>query len=130
MEELMPFKVELVGLEEGGKTRLEALKRRFKDSHIHGPWFRPTGKLQAYLDDLEPLSVSSQTKRVSLDLSVRDYVRLDEAVKARNVTKSKFLRQAIRFFLAIDRYHAQGYLIQAIRDGDLIQFPKLEDPRS
>lgn len=130
IEGLMPFKLELAGMEEGGQKRLEALKKQFKRFHLHGPWYKPADELKAYLDALPPASVGSSTKRVSLDLTLHDYVDLDEAVKQRGLTKSKFLRKAVRFYLAINRYDAQGYLIQAIKDGDLVQFKDLEDPRS
>lgn len=130
IEGLMPFKLELAGMEEGGQKLLEALKKRFKRYHLHGPWYTPADELKAYLDALPPASVGAQTKRVSLDLTLHDYVDLDEAVKQRGLTKSKFLRQAVHFYLAIHRYNAQGYLIQAIKDGDLVQFHDLKDPRS
>lgn len=125
MEGLMPFKLELLGVEEGGQERLEALRKRFSKVHLHGPWYRPNKDLEGYLAALAPVSRTSLTKRVSLDLAISDYVQLDEAVKQRGVTKSHFLRTAVQFFLDITSYEARGYLIQAIKDGDLVQFRNL-----
>lgn len=126
-DDLMPFTIELIGLEEGSQERLEELRTRFRPIRLHGPWYKPTAELVEFVEGLKPIDRMQGSKRVSLDLMAEEFSQLEAMVKELGtVTKARLLRRALRFYLALGRYKARGYALQAIKDGKLIQFPDLE----
>jgi len=126
-DDTMPFDISLMGIEEGSQERLEALRTQFQGGHLHGPWYKATGPLVTLVEGLEPVDRGQGSRRVSLDLPTAEFTQLEDMVKELGmVTKSRLLRRALRFYLRLGRYKARGYALQAIKDGQLIQFPDLD----
>lgn len=124
-----PFELAVVGREPGGPEKLRELQDRFASQLIRGVWYRPEAILE-YAKALPAIDPPNETKRVSLDLEPEDFVALEVFVQETNSkTKSSLLRRAFRFYRALYRYRAQGYLIQAVKNGKLVQFPDLDDIR-
>jgi hypothetical protein len=128
MKGLMPFEVETMAVEVGSPARLEELKEQFKAHHAQGPWYRPDQSVLDFVAAVEKVDPSiGKSKRVSLDLIHEDFADLEVLVKETGVKgKAKLLRKALRFYSAMHRYKAQGYMIQAVKGGHMIQFPNLE----
>ena len=127
----MPFTLKLLGLEVGTAERLEELRKRFRSLHIKGPWFKAAPALTKYVEELEEVERDyAKTRRVSLDLDPEEFAELEMMVgELGEKTKAAVLRRARRFYRSILRYKAQGYMIQAIKGGEMIQFPNLDDVR-
>lgn len=127
----MPFTIKLLGLELGSQERLAQVKTQFRALHIKGPWFKPAPALDSHIKALEEVVRSDQrTKRVSLDLSPEEFTGLELMLPELGETmKSKALRRALRFYRAMLYYKAQGYMIQAVKGGLMVQFPDLDDVR-
>lgn len=69
------------------------------------------------------------TTRVSLDLTPEENAELNRLVKTlKTRTRARLLRQALRFYAVLVDHKEQGYLIQAIKGGSLLQFPDLDVP--
>jgi len=69
------------------------------------------------------------TIRVSLDLTRDELELLDRMVRLRKTkTRARLLRQIIRFHSVLTDHKERGYLIQAIKQGSLLQFPELDVP--
>lgn len=128
LEGSSPFELSLLALEEGDAERLEQLKERFKGSHARGPWFQATDELLAYVEALEPVDrEAGKTKRVSVDLAAEDFALLESLVSEMGIrSKAEFFRKGLRLYAGLHRYKAQGYLIQAVRGGKMVQFPDLD----
>jgi hypothetical protein len=72
---------------------------------------------------------TAKTIRVTLDLTPDEVELLDKMVKLRRTkTRARLLRQIIRFHSVLTEYKELGYLIQAIKQGHLLQFPDLDVP--
>ncbi len=129
LDAVMPFKMRLLGLELGSLGRLEAVRHQFRGAHIRGSWFQPSEELQTYVSLLPAIDRSkNQSIRVSLDLNYSEHADLERFVEELgSKTKARLLRRAFRFYQALHRYKAQGFLIQAVKGGTLIQFPDLDD---
>lgn len=128
-----PFQCSLMGLEKGSRERLEALRERFRSFRLNGPWYRAEMPLRAHVDALEPVDWSAgKGKRVSLDLTVEDFIELEAMVtESGATTKQRYIRRALASYAKIIRFVGQGYAIQAIKDGALVQFEdiaNLPDP--
>lgn len=121
--------IELLGLEPGSQSRLEALRERFKRWHLNGPWYKAEAVLQTYVGELEPVDRDmGKGRRVSLDLGPEEILELECMVTETNKgTKSRFLRSAYKTYGKLRRYAAQGYTLQALRDGNLVQIPDLDE---
>ncbi len=123
----LPFDAELLKIEEGSQELLDGIRQEYQVDHLNGPWYRVSDKLMDRISALK-LTHSSGTRRVSLDLSVQEFDELSAMVKELGTrTKSRLLRRALRFFLALRRYKARGYVIQAIKGGLLTQFHDFDD---
>lgn len=124
----LPFDVKLLAIEEGTPEKLEVLKELFKAFHTNGPWYRPAPELQAHIETVEVVDQSvGKTTRVSLDLSPEEFAALEKLVEEMGAkSKAQLLRKALKFYGALYRYKAQGYGIQAVKGGKMIQFPDLE----
>ena len=125
----MPFELKLLAVEEGTAEKLEQLKEQFKAAHLNGPWYKPTDELQKYVDSLESVdaAVLGRAKRISLDLSPEEFAQLEGLVEEMGAkTKANLLRKAFRFYQALYRYKAQGFMIQAVKGGKMLQFPDLD----
>lgn len=124
----MPFDLRTMALEIGTAEKLEELKAAYQAGHLHGFWFKPVPELLAHVAAVEPLDPSvAKMTRVSLDLTPEEFAGLKKLVEegcAKN--KAQLLRKALRFYTAMYQYKAQGYGIQAVRGGKLIQFPDLD----
>jgi len=127
----MPFSLKLLGLELGSPERLEEIRKQFRALHIKGPWFRAASQLTSYVDALAEVERDRhKTKRVSLDLGPEEFAELEMMVgELGEKTKASVLRRARRFYRSLLRYKAQGYMIQAVKGGQMIQFPDLDDVR-
>ena len=123
-----PFALYLLGIEEGTSERLEQLKEQFRKSHYRGAWFKATSDLVAYIDGLKEVDRDGgKTKRVSVDLTAEDFSQLEALVTELGVrSKAEFFRKGLKLYAALHRYKAQGFLIQAVKGGKLIQFPNLD----
>jgi ribbon-helix-helix CopG family protein len=67
--------------------------------------------------------------RIPIDLTAdeRDELdRLKAVMKTR--TRARLIRQALRFYGVLADLKQKGYLIQAVRQGSLLQFPELDVP--
>lgn len=128
MKGLMPFDVETMAVEVGSPARLEELRAQFKVHHAQGPWYRPDQSLLDFVAAIESIKPDAlKSKRVSLDLVPQDFADLEVLVKETGVKgKAKLLRKALRFYSAMHRFKARGYMIQAVKGGSMIQFPNLE----
>lgn len=72
---------------------------------------------------------NAKTVRISLDLNPEEVAMLDQMVKVRKTkTRARLLRQMIRFESVLTEHKERGYLIQAIKQGQLLQFPELDVP--
>jgi hypothetical protein len=130
LQKVSPFKLQMLGLEEGGsQERLEELRDQFKYARMHGPWFKVTNGLQEHIDGLKDLTpVKSKPKRISLDLPSSEFRDIEEVVNMLGLkTKARFLRKAARFYVRVGRLKAQGWGFQAIKGGKLLQFHDLDD---
>lgn len=127
----MPFALKLLGLEAGNKARLEEVRKEFKALHIKGPWYKPAPALTSHIEGLPEVERSDKkTKRVSLDLDPEEFAELELMVtELGEKMKSKVLRRALRFYRGLQQYKAQGYMIQAVKGGLMVQFPNLDDVR-
>lgn len=128
-----PFQCSLLGLEKGSQKRLEDLRERFQQFALNGPWFRAETPVRAHVDALGPVDrTAGKGKRVSLDLTAADFVELEGLVTTSGATtKQRYIRRALTAYAKIIRFVAQGYAIQAIKDGALVQFDdiaNLPDP--
>lgn len=130
IEDASPFELKILGAEPGGEDEHRELQKRFAPALMKGLWYRPSEDLLEYVKGLLPLEGQGPTKRVSLDLEPQDFADLEVFVREKGLkTKSALLRRALRFYRALHRYQAQGFVIQAIRNGRLVQFPDLDDIR-
>jgi len=129
----MPFDLRLLACEKGTEEKLEKLRQTFKPAHLNGPWYRPTPELQAHVNSVEAVDPATDKEaptkvtRVSLDLNAEEFSALEQLVEQMGLkSKAQLLRKALRFYGALYRYKAQGYGIQAVRGGKLLQFPDLD----
>jgi hypothetical protein len=129
----MPFNLRLLACEKGDDAKLEKLRATFKGAHLNGPWYKPTPELQVHIDSVEAVDLEAskdapgKMTRVSLDLNADEFAALEQLVGEMGAkSKAQLLRQALRFYGNLYRYKAQGYGIQAVRGGKLIQFPDLD----
>lgn len=129
--DVMPFTIELAGLEVGSRERLEQLREQFRSEHLHGPWYKPSEAIASHIGALPKVDRNTGAmRRVSLDLASDEFAMLDSLVEKMGAkTKARLLRRALRFYSALTQYKAKGYLIQAVKNGKMIQFPDLEDIR-
>ncbi len=127
-ERLMPYRLELAGVEEGSLELLERLRERFRGQHLHGPWYRPSEALEAYVAGLGPVDQDwNKARRITILVPPEEFSEIERSVKRLGlVTKSRLLRRAYRLYIDLGAYHARGYRIQAIREGKLVQFPNLD----
>lgn len=124
----MPFEVTSMAVEVGDSTKLETLRAQFRDFHANGLWYRPDAAIQEFVGKIESVDPAvGRTKRVSLDLVPEDFHDLETLVQETGIKgKAKLLRRALRFYAAMHRLKAQGFMIQAVKGGRMIQFPDLE----
>lgn len=128
---IMPYKVRLAAMEYGDLNLLEQRREQFISGRMNGMWFQPTENLSDLVRNL-PVADREEFKgkRVSLDLSPEEFERLETLVsQLGTTTKARLLRKALRFYESLAKYKGQGYLIQAVKGGSLIQFPDLDDIR-
>ncbi len=127
LQESSPFHdLSLLALEDGSQERLEQIKR---EHHCFGgPWFTVTAALERHISELPAYDASKRTiRRVSVDLDPEEWLALEVMVEELGEKmKSKVVRRALRFYRALLKYKAQGFLVQAVRGGELHQFPKLD----
>lgn len=129
MSNFMPYRLKLAGMERGDLELLEQTKRTFRRDHMNNMWFRPSEPLLAHLETLI-LERPAPIRRVSLDLTPEEFDALENLVKQMGVvTKARLLRKAFKFYEALHKYKARGFIIQAIKGGSLVQFPDLDDIR-
>lgn len=70
---------------------------------------------------------TSKTTRISLDVTPDEkagFLAMARLLKTRTI--ARYMRRALRFYAVLAQLHAKGYLIQAIKKGDLKQFPTLD----
>lgn len=126
--DMLPFKAEVIGVEPGDATKFQEVRTQFQAHHLNGIWYRPDAELISYAKALGTVEVHGPRQRVSLDLEPEEFADLEAFVKELGgKTKAALLRRAYRFYRALYRYKAQGWLIQAVKGGRLVQFPDLED---
>lgn len=127
----MPFDLRMMAIEQGNAEKLEQLKDRFKTSHMNGLWYKPSAELQEHIQGVTVVDPEvGKTVRVSLDLVCEEFASLEQLVGEMGLkSKAQLLRKAFRFYQAMYRYKAQGYGIQAVKGGKLIQFPDLDTAR-
>jgi len=119
-----PFQLDLLKLEEGSLPRLEAIQALFRSIRLQGgSWYRATSALRSHIEALPAVALKPKTRRVSLLLPPDEFVELEQAVEVLGTkTKNRLARQALRSYLKLVRFRAQGYKIQAIKGGKLVQF--------
>jgi hypothetical protein len=129
LQDVSPFKLTLLGAEEGDQKRLEDLRQQFKGAQMHGPWFKVTNGLKEHVAALKPVTPTRpKPKRVSLDLPPNEFRDIEEVVAMLGLkTKARFLRKAARFYVRAGKLKAQGWGIQAVKAGKLLQFHDLDD---
>ena len=72
---------------------------------------------------------ASKTVRVSLDLTPDEVKELDRLkVLLRTRTRARLIRTALRFYGVLADHKMNGYIIQAVKQGSLLQFPELDVP--
>jgi hypothetical protein len=71
----------------------------------------------------------AKSVRVPLRLTEDERDALD-ALKAqlKTRTRMRLIRRALRFYKVLADLKSQGYLIQAVKQGSLLQFPDLDVP--
>lgn len=72
---------------------------------------------------------TSNVTRISLDVTPeekKEIQGMSRLMKTRTI--SRYIRKALRFYAVLAQLHAKGYTIQAIKKGDLRQFPNLDAP--
>lgn len=131
LKKASPFHgLSLLGVEAGSQERLETIKNEFATLAMGGPWFKASEELLQRIKSLEPAVDKKDSRRVSLDLDPEEWAMLETMVEELGEKmKSKVLRRSLKFYRSLLRYKAKGYMIQAIRGGELIQFPELDDIR-
>lgn len=127
----MPFDLRMLAVELGTSERLESVKAAFKAACQNGFWYQPTAELEAHVNGIESVDPDlGKTTRVSLDLVPEEFAALAKLTQEMGVrSKAELLRRALRFYGAMYRYKAQGFGIQAVKGGKLIQFPELDTAR-
>jgi len=117
-----PFKLALLKIEEGSIERFEAVQALFKAVRLQGgSWYRATDALRSHIDALPEVNHRPKTRRVSLLLPPDEFVEVEKAVEVLGTkTKNRLIRRALRSYLNLVRFRAQGYKIQAIKGGKLI----------
>lgn len=131
LRDMSPFKLRLLGLEQGSRERLEEVRQQFRGCKMRGPWFKANDALQVHIEALKPVERDkAKVKRISLDLPPDEFHDVERAVGMLGLkTKARFLRRAARFYVRLGRLKAQGWAIQAVKDGQLLQFHSLDtDP--
>ena len=127
-----PLSLKLVGVEEGDASRVEEVRTKFRHLRLNGPWFKVAPDLKEHIQSLcfvDPAKAAA-TKRVSVDLDPEEFHDLEVFVGEMGAkSKADLFRRALRFYRALHRYKAQGFIIQAIKSGKLFQFPDLDDVR-
>jgi len=71
----------------------------------------------------------TKTIRLTLDLmpeEMQELDRLRDRLKTR--TRSRLVRQALKFYSVLVDHRHEGYMIQAVKQGSLLQFPDLDVP--
>jgi metal-responsive CopG/Arc/MetJ family transcriptional regulator len=72
---------------------------------------------------------TEKKRRVPLELTEAELKELDELVEVRKTrTRMRLVRRALRFYKVLSDHKEQGYLIQAVKQGSLLQFPDLDVP--
>jgi len=72
---------------------------------------------------------TAEKRRVPLELTEDEVKDLDALVETRKTrTRSRLIRRALRFYKVLSDLKEQGYLIQGIKPGSLLQFPDLDVP--
>jgi hypothetical protein len=130
LRDASPFSLRLLGIEEGDRERLEAVQATFLRFRLQGPWYRASEDLEAYIAALTPVERATKVRRISLDLPPEEFRDLERLVGVLGVkTKARLLRRALRLYSKLGHLKAQGWTIQAIKSGQLVQFPDLDaDP--
>lgn len=124
----MPFELRTMAVEQGTPSQLEQLKETFKAAHLNGFWYKPSPALVAHVEAVESVDPAlGKMTRVSLDLTPEEFAALEKLVgESGTKSKAQLLRKALRFYRVMHAYKAQGYGIQAVRGGKMIQFPDLD----
>lgn len=126
LQAIAPFHhLTLLAVEQGSQERLDAIKKEFEASALAGPWFKYTEELEKLVKSLP--NTSFKSRRVSLDLDPEDWLMLETMVEEFGEKKSKVLRRALKFYRTLRKYKDQGYAIQAVKGGEVIRFPTLDD---
>lgn len=130
LREASPFSLRLLGLEEGDRERLAAVQTTFHRLKLQGPWYRVSEDLEAHIAALKPIERTAKVRRVSLDLLPEEFRDVERLVDLLGVkTKARLLRRALRLYSKLGHLKAQGWTVQAIKSGQLVQFPDLDaDP--
>jgi len=130
LRDASPFTLRMLGLEEGNRERLEGLQATFRLLKMRGPWYRFSETIEAHIAGLPPVEKVVKYKRISLDLPPGEFRDLERTVGLLGLkTKARLLRRAVRLYNRLGELKAQGWTIQAIKSGKLVQFPDLDaDP--
>lgn len=120
-----PFQLDLMKLEAGSLKRYETVQALFRGIRLQGgSWYRATDVLRNHINALPVVDRTKvKTRRVSLLLPPDEFAELEWAVEVMGTkTKNRLARRALRSYLRLVRYRAQGYKVQVIKGGTMVQF--------
>jgi len=121
-----PYDLELLGSEVGNEDVLEERRSKFKSALKNG-WVKYTDELGLFVKALPKLDSKKGMKKVCVDWTAAEVAEIEFGVDRLGLkTKTKVIRRAVKFYLALVGYKARGWTIQAIKDGKFHAFHDLE----
>lgn len=123
-----PYKLVMLGCEPGNPEILEERMDQYKTPFQNG-WFRPTEDLMSYIQNLPtPDYGKVGTKKICVDFTAQEATDIEHGAKQSGLkTKTRLIRRAVQFYLALWAYKNKGWTIQAIKGGQFQAFEDLDD---
>jgi len=126
---LQAFDLELLGFEEGSPDLLEERKMKFQKIALKNDWYHAKSELLVYIAELPRVTLEKgNMKKICVDLTPDEWNALVRGVEETDSrTKTRLIRRALKFYTALGRYKALGYMLQVLRGGKYHVFTDLDD---
>lgn len=123
-----PYKLNLLGCEMGTPELLEERREAYKTPFQNG-WYKPSEELMAHIKGLPTPDYSKAgTKKICVDFTSQEAAHIEQGAKISGAkTKTRLIRRAVKFYLALWAYKNKGWTVQVIKGGKFHAFENLDD---
>ena len=124
-----PFHLILLGYERGTYDLLEKRRAYFNPALIQNDWYHPKEELVEHIDSLPAVDIGKwKPRKFCIDLSPEDWLLLEAAAEEFGaITKTRFVRNAITFYMRLSAYRARGFCLEANQPGVRVVFSDLDN---